>query len=217
MSGDDRARHCQECNLNVYNLSEMTRADAERLIASREGRLCVRFYRRVDGTIITRDCPKGLRALAERVSRIAGVVLSAMMTAVSAFSQTPAKTLPETRIQSGQPRLSVALTVVDPTGAVIQHASVMLSDSSGRIVRELNTNSVGAVRFTGLTRGVYKLKVEARGFKSTDHPVTLMDAKTEHLRMKLQIARVTTTVDIFVNQGVIMVETRPVAAPIEFR
>src|SRR5215472_2919723 len=44
MSGDDRVRHCSECNLNVYNLSEMTRAEAERLILSHEGRLCARFY-----------------------------------------------------------------------------------------------------------------------------------------------------------------------------
>ena len=77
MTGDERVRCCQECKLNVYNLSDMTRAEAERLIASREGRLCVRFYRRADGTILTRDCPRGLRALSERVSRIAGAVLAA--------------------------------------------------------------------------------------------------------------------------------------------
>src|SRR6516165_4128226 len=77
MSGDDRVRHCQEGKLNVYNLSDMTRAEAEQLITSREGRLCVRFFRRADGTILTRDCPRGLRALSERVSRIAGAVLAA--------------------------------------------------------------------------------------------------------------------------------------------
>ena len=63
MQGDDRVRHCQECKLNVYSLSEMTRKDAERLIAKSEGRLCVRFYRRADGTILTRDCPKGYARL----------------------------------------------------------------------------------------------------------------------------------------------------------
>src|SRR5262249_20372839 len=77
MTGDERVRHSQECKLNVYNLSDMTRAEAEQLIASREGRLCVRFYRRADGTVLTRDCPRGLRALSERASRIAGAVLAA--------------------------------------------------------------------------------------------------------------------------------------------
>src|SRR5437016_12464169 len=63
MSGDDRVRHCLECKLNVYNLSDMTRRQAQRFLAQHEGRLCVRYYRRADGAIITRDCPWGLRVL----------------------------------------------------------------------------------------------------------------------------------------------------------
>src|SRR5215467_3709252 len=78
MTGDDRVRHCQECKLNVYNLSEMTRLEAERLIANREGRMCVRFYRRTDGTILTRDCPRGLQVV-RRISLVAGAALAAMM------------------------------------------------------------------------------------------------------------------------------------------
>ena len=59
MYGDDRKRFCGDCKLNVYNLSGLTRAEAESLIMNAEGRLCVRFYRRVDGTILTSDCPVG--------------------------------------------------------------------------------------------------------------------------------------------------------------
>ncbi len=56
MEGDDRVRFCGDCKLNVYNLSGMTRMEAEELVATREGRLCVTFIRRFDGTIITKDC-----------------------------------------------------------------------------------------------------------------------------------------------------------------
>lgn len=56
MEGDDRIRFCSDCKLNVYNLSGMTRVEAEELVATREGRLCVTFIRRFDGTIITKDC-----------------------------------------------------------------------------------------------------------------------------------------------------------------
>jgi hypothetical protein len=59
MIGSDRVRFCGQCNLNVYNLSGMTRDAAESLIARNEGRLCVRFYKRRDGSIITQDCPVG--------------------------------------------------------------------------------------------------------------------------------------------------------------
>jgi hypothetical protein len=79
MMGSERARFCGQCSLNVYNLSSMTRADAEHLMARTEGRLCVRFYRRRDGSIVTRDCPVGLRAVGRRVSYIAKAVVSLVL------------------------------------------------------------------------------------------------------------------------------------------
>jgi hypothetical protein len=79
MIGNDRARFCGQCKLNVYNLSGMTKREAERLIAGAEGRLCVRFYRRADGTVLTENCPVGLRALKRRVSRVASAMLSAIL------------------------------------------------------------------------------------------------------------------------------------------
>jgi hypothetical protein len=70
MIGGDRARFCGQCELNVYNLSAMSTLEAESLIARTEGRLCVRYYRRKDGSVITQDCPVGLRALKQRAARI---------------------------------------------------------------------------------------------------------------------------------------------------
>lgn len=69
MSGDERARFCRHCKLNVYNLSDMTRDEAEAFVRQSEGRTCVRFYRRHDGTILTRDCPVGLRLVRHRFAR----------------------------------------------------------------------------------------------------------------------------------------------------
>lgn len=79
MLGNERVRFCSQCSLNVYNLSSMTRADAESLIARTEGRLCVRFYRRFDGSIITKDCPVGLRAIRRRLSYVAKAISSTVM------------------------------------------------------------------------------------------------------------------------------------------
>ena len=78
MYGDDRRRFCAECKLNVYNLSGMTRDEAERLVMNSEGRLCVRFFRRKDGTILTQDCLVGWKAVKKRVSRMA-VALSSII------------------------------------------------------------------------------------------------------------------------------------------
>ena len=61
MEGDERVRFCGECRKNVYNLSAMSRAEAEALVSETEGRICVRFYQRRDGTVLTDNCPVGLR------------------------------------------------------------------------------------------------------------------------------------------------------------
>jgi hypothetical protein len=57
MRGTDTARHCDRCNKTVHNLSEMSAADASALLAVRGSGLCVRFARRADGAVVTRDRP----------------------------------------------------------------------------------------------------------------------------------------------------------------
>lgn len=71
MLGDKRKRFCLQCNLNVYNLSEMTQREAEKFLFEAEGRVCVRLYRRKDGTVITQDCPVGWQAVKRKISRAA--------------------------------------------------------------------------------------------------------------------------------------------------
>jgi len=85
MIGTDRVRFCGQCSLNVYNLSAMTRDEAESLIAANEGRLCIRFYRRGDGSIITQDCPVGLRAVRQRISCVTKAVASAALTILASL------------------------------------------------------------------------------------------------------------------------------------
>jgi len=74
MTGDERARHCNECDKQVFNLSEMTRAEAEALILEKHGELCARYYRRHDGTIITSDCRIGVVAGRKRKLIAAGAL-----------------------------------------------------------------------------------------------------------------------------------------------
>ena len=78
MVGNDQVRHCGQCRLNVYNLSAMTRPEAEALFLKKEGRLCVRFYQRADGTMITQDCPVGLAKLKKKLARLAGGLAAAI-------------------------------------------------------------------------------------------------------------------------------------------
>jgi hypothetical protein len=74
MPGDERVRACGSCKKNVYNLSEMTRDEAEALIVQHEGKLCVRYYQRKDGMILTADCTVGAQRSRRRKWIAAGAV-----------------------------------------------------------------------------------------------------------------------------------------------
>ncbi len=60
MQGDDRERFCGQCEKSVYNVSAMSRSEAEALLQGPAELPCVRFYQRTDGTILTADCPVGV-------------------------------------------------------------------------------------------------------------------------------------------------------------
>ena len=96
MQGDERKRFCGDCKLHVYNLSGMTRYDAENLLRLSEGRLCVRYFKRPDGTILTTDCPVGWAKVKQRISFFAAAALSIVVSLlggiflISSFRQKPA-------------------------------------------------------------------------------------------------------------------------------
>jgi len=87
MTGDERARHCGDCKKNVYNISELTRDEAEALIVAKEGRLCVRYYQRADGTILLKDCTVGVRRKRRRRVIVAGAAAMLAGGAALAFAK----------------------------------------------------------------------------------------------------------------------------------
>ncbi len=83
MTGTDRQRHCGQCDKTVFDLSKLTRAEAEALLADKGGSLCARYYERGDGTIVMADC------LVRRKRRrlvTAGVVAAAALTGSAAVA-----------------------------------------------------------------------------------------------------------------------------------
>ena len=202
MAGDDRVRFCAECRLNVYNLSELTRREAERLIATHEGRLCVRFYRRGDGTILTQNCPRGLRIVIQRVSRVAGAALAAMMAAIPAFAQAAVKPSSSNATASKQTQPTLEVTVLDPTGAVVQNAKITLCLCKSRVTTETKSDISGVARFSSLQKGTYDISVQAPGFRTNRQSAKIKTS--ERLLVKLQIAKTTTTVEVKAEPTVIM-------------
>jgi hypothetical protein len=71
----------------------MSRKEATYLVENSEGQACVRFYRRKDWTLLTRDCPVAFEAAARLSRRTGLLVLAAFVltfgSIISAFSGTP--------------------------------------------------------------------------------------------------------------------------------
>lgn len=80
MTGDERTRHCGMCKLSVHNISDMSREEAEDFLLNSvgTGRVCARFYRRDDGTILTKDCPVGLAAARATLSRMVRAIAAGL-------------------------------------------------------------------------------------------------------------------------------------------
>jgi hypothetical protein len=177
MSGDNRVRFCDHCQLNVYNVSELSKLETQALIAATEGRMCARLYRRVDGTILTKDCPVGLRALRLRISKNAAAVFAVIAGVCGlAFGQNPSSKnhkdscTSQTKItrQDLAPSEAsfVSGNVLDVSGAVVPGAKILLTNLKSNEARTTSTTSEGCFRFDGLNAGNYSLRIESPGFSA---------------------------------------------------
>ena len=85
MTGDEKTRFCAQCKLNVHNAIEMTDEEVMLKIMSiaHGNRVCMRIYRRTDGTFMTKNCPVGVRRLQERARRAAAWLAGGLSVLVS--------------------------------------------------------------------------------------------------------------------------------------
>jgi Carboxypeptidase regulatory-like domain len=177
MTGDDRVRFCDQCQLNVYNLSALTRIEAESLIASTEGRLCGRFFRRPDGTVLTKDCPVGLRALRLRVSkRVAAVFATIVSLTSAAFGQQtsspdkPASCPTQTKItRLDTSKTSAANTISgsvhDILGGVVAEAVITINSASLNAPQTISSNKDGEFQFGILPAGTYSVTINGLAYE----------------------------------------------------
>jgi hypothetical protein len=180
MSGDARVRHCAECNLDVYNFSEMSEREIDRLVEERQGRLCARFYQRPDGTMLTKNCPTAFRAGLLRATKLTSAALATIIGFIPGLACASVAPAYPTRTSRGAglallqiqaaPK-GVTVQVVDPSGAGIPHARVrVVSESTNAEERGL-TDADGVYRFDGVATGKYRLEIQATGFftKTLEH------------------------------------------------
>jgi hypothetical protein len=201
MVGNDQVRFCSHCSLNVTNLSSMTRSDARRLVRESGGRLCIRYYRRPDGSLITAPAAR-LQQIARRASKLAAGAFGAVLTlsaSASAQTGTPsgvaAQNAAERVVRADQAGAhegdgaSLQGTAFDAEGAVIPNAYVALTNKETGAERDGFTDGEGVYRFKSLPAGTYSLKVVAAGlaaFESADIELKQGAEQTEDARLEAQ-------------------------------
>jgi len=170
MTGDERVRHCQLCQLNVYNISEMTTEEVRKLITESGGRICGRLYRRRDGTVLTKDCPVGLRAYQKRVARFAGATLAAIL---GLFSISFGQQTDENPVDPSKVKIVRTPTPVQPgilTGQILDNKRIAVAGAEIKLIdenkREFLTKSdnLGKYQISPMPAGIYILEVKSVGF-----------------------------------------------------
>jgi hypothetical protein len=216
MDGEGRVRFCRLCSLNVYDLSGMTRAEAEGLISKTEGRLCGRMTRRADGTVLTKDCPVGLRALRRRASRAAGAAFAALVSLCSlASGQTKSQKLScgrggGVKVERKAAKSDAAKTkeaalsgvVLDTNDAFVPNVDVILTDEATKKEFKATTSDEGAFSLPHVPAGEYTLRVNSPGFVSL--AVEHFEVKAgEELSLRASLAVG------YTEMGVIVTDERP--------
>jgi hypothetical protein len=198
MAGNDQVRHCAQCNLNVYNFSEMTAQQVEQLITASNGeRVCGRLYRRADGSILTSDCPVGLRARIHRVSRRLSTALAAVMSLACTAKAKPQQAAliqgevstvelgDVVRVQTG-----LRLSVIDDSGAALSQAQIVLIErKTGKKIAEGTTDQAGNFIFPHMPAGKYTAMVQRPGFQSRSVAVSLKSDEMREITVQLYAGR----------------------------
>jgi Carboxypeptidase regulatory-like domain len=113
---------------------------------------------------------------------------------------------------------SITGTVADTAGAVINDASVTVTDIERGTVYTTKTGDGGLFTFARVPIGTYDVKVEAPGFQTAvQSHVTLVLNQTARLDFKMRVGAVTNTVEVTAEAAALQSETTQVSTLIDSR
>jgi ankyrin repeat protein len=196
MTGNNKVRFCSHCDLNVNNLSEMSRKEAMRFVQKSDGKICVRYIKnpKTNAPVFAEK----LYQISRRAGIAAGVLGASL--AVSAVSYAQGRVSIsnnlETQTEITQNKqsqnekkagntASISGTVIDPNGAVIPNATVSISGKSFN--RIITTNENGDYLFSQIPAEEYSLKVESGGFDTKKMSVSVSEGRETVANATLEV------------------------------
>ena len=129
------------------------------------------------------------------------VVFAVLALTFSAFAQ----------VENGQ----FTGTVLDPTGAAIGNAKIAVTNSATELRLFTTSNSSGNYTVKEVPPGVYKITIEAAGFKTvTNSAVTVNAGTIAHVDFKLQIGKASEVVEVTGEASVVNTEDSKLATTV---
>ena len=213
MAGDDRKRFCSLCELSVYNVAGMTTHEVQELMSAGSGRMCLRLHRRADGTVITRDCPVGLRNYRKRVATLSTAAFAAVLSLFSISYGQKDKDASRMDASKGKVVRSVDPvgksglygTIVDRHGAVVPGAEILLYQKNKKLVTNSTSDANGKFGFDSLPTGIYEVRVRSvAGFRQLIvENLEIRDASNLDINLPLDVDEETVFIGVVADPGII--------------
>lgn len=109
----------------------------------------------------------------------------------------------------GQGLSAIRGSIKDPQGAVVAGATVTLTNAETNVSRNTTSNDSGQFAFEGVQPGVYRVEVEAKGFKKALlNQVAALVSKPTDLEVNMEIGNVTETISVTVGAGEALINTQ---------
>ena len=170
MIGNDEVRFCGHCNLNVNNLSAMTRRKALKIVKKAKGGICVRYMENpVDKTPIFAD---KLYQITRRAGIAAGVLGASLTLSTMTYAQGGMVMMPsdsEISVKAAcddsekdkkeTPTAEISGTITDSNGNFAAAVSVYLYDLKSNESFSAITDDEGLYEFKNVRQGNYKISV----------------------------------------------------------
>jgi Carboxypeptidase regulatory-like domain/TonB-dependent Receptor Plug Domain len=143
-------------------------------------------------------------------TRLFSRFLPAIVAVILAFLLSPARSSAQTIVTGG-----LSGTVTDPTGAIIEGATITLKSAATGEVFTATSAASGIFQFSLLKPGDYTLTVAKEGFRNSTRTVTVQLGQVVPANVALEVGSSTQTVEVSSAPALLQTETANITTTIE--
>ena len=200
MQGDERRRHCLQCDKPVYDFAQLTPREIAGVIEASQGELCARLTRDDWGRLVTLQPPVTADPLASRRASplVTAVVTAALGLSGTAWTPQAAIASPVAeqgageRPESNRPQRtgdtgsSLRGRLANEAGEPVPDAEIKLFNQLGGQERVARTDADGRFSFASVTAGIYGLAASV-GERDAAHQEDILLSAGEKRQIELTV------------------------------